>query len=313
MTDNIKPGALKEGATIGVVSPSYWLDDDTLNKAINILQAQGYQILLGESVKAREDIFAGSPQCRADDIMSMFLNPAVDAIFCARGGYGANRVLPLLDYDLIRANPKIFMGFSDITAFLNTFNQRSGLICFHGPMLANYGRHPHDYVVNEMLHVLGGNTEVIVKDLPECAAKTLRAGEATGEIVGGNLSLIVERLGTDDQIDTCEKILLIEEVGEKLYAFDRMMLQLKNSGSLAQVSGLLFGEMTEMSDTDVPFGKSIDEIILDICDDVGVPIISNFPAGHGEYICTLPIGHSVRMVAQDNNNAVFIPESPVAQ
>ena len=307
----IRPKALHQGATIGVVSPSYWLDEETLDKGITWLENHGYQLLLGESVRARRDIFAGSPELRANDIMSMFCNKDVDAIFCARGGYGANRVVPLLDYDTIRNHPKIFMGFSDVTTILNSLAQRANLISFHGPMIASFGRHPNDYDLKQLQSVLGGDVDVIVDDLEDCTALTLRDGVAKAEIVGGNLSLINERLGTADQIDCDNKILLIEEVGEKLYAFERMMLHLKNSGSLNKVKGLIFGEMTEMSDNDVPFGKTIDEIILDICEDCQVPIISNFPAGHGAYISTLPIGHEVTLVANKDERYIKLVDSPV--
>ncbi len=311
MLDRIRPKALHPGATIGVVSPSYWLDNELLNTAISYLESHGYQLILGESVRSRMDIFAGSPDLRARDIMSMFANPDIDAIICARGGYGANRVLPLLDFETIRKNPKIFMGFSDVTAILNSLATEAGLVCFHGPMIGSFGKKQLTYNLTQMQQVLGGEINAHVPDLPECQARILRAGEASGILVGGNLSLINERLGTPTQIDCANKILLIEEVGEKLYAFDRMMMHLKNSGSLRQLKGLIIGEMTEMSDTDVPFGKSTDEIILDICEDIQAPIISNFPAGHGDYIATLPIGHDVTIIAKEQECQILIPQQAV--
>ena len=313
MTKKIRPKALKSGATIGVVSPSYWLDSETLEKGVQWLEGHGYKLLIGESVTAKQDIFAGSPELRANDIMSMFCNESVDAIFCARGGYGANRVIPLLDFDVIRNNAKIFMGFSDITTILNSLAQDANLISFHGPMLASFGRTPNEYDLQQMLNVLGGQSDVIVTDLEDCKAITLREGDATAELVGGNLSLINERLGTPNQIDCDNKILLIEEVGEKLYAFERMMLHLKNSGSLSNIKGIILGEMTEMSDTDVPFGKTVDEIVLDICEDYQLPIISNFPAGHGTYIATLPIGHEVTLVANQDERYIKLTDSPVTK
>ncbi|MCP4411578.1 MAG: LD-carboxypeptidase, partial [Gammaproteobacteria bacterium] len=126
----------------------------------------------------------------------------------------------------------------------------------------------------------------------------------------GNLSLIMERLGTPDQINLDNGILMIEEIGEKYYAFDRMMLQLKNSGSLDKIKGLIMGEMIEMGDTKVPFGKNTDEIVMDVCADLDIPIISNFPCGHGDYQATLPIAHEIIIEAEDDIQIV-IPESPV--
>jgi muramoyltetrapeptide carboxypeptidase len=129
---------------------------------------------------------------------------------------------------------------------------------------------------------------------------------------GGNLSLVVERLGTRDQIDTRGCILVLEEIDEKLYAFDRMMLHLKNSGSLDHINGLVLGEMQEMGDTEVPFGKDPDEIVLDVCSDLDIPIISNFPCGHGDYQATLPVSHEVKICATEPDPYILIPESPVS-
>ena len=134
---------------------------------------------------------------------------------------------------------------------------------------------------------------------------------ARGALWGGNLSLVIERLGTKDQIDTRGAILFLEEIDEKLYAFDRMMLHLKNSGSLDHINGLVLGEMLEMGDTEIPFGKNIDEIVLDVCSGLDIPIISNFPCGHGDYQATLPVSHEVEIHAQDEDPYILIPESPV--
>jgi len=310
MINAVKPKRLVSGATIGVVSPAYWMEPEKLQRAVQYFTGLGFNVVLGESNQLRENIYAGSPEARAADIMKMFQDQSIDAIICCRGGYGGNRVLPLLDYEVIRNNPKIFIGFSDITGFLSSMAQRSGLVCFHGPMMTNYGNEPFQYNLDSFLEVLSGKENIRINSLSECSARTLVEGSARGELWGGNLSLIIERLGTEGQIDTKDKILLIEEVGEKLYAFDRMMLQLKNSGSLQGIRGLLFGEMTEMGDTKVPFGKDTDGIIMDVCGDLGVPIISNFPSGHGDYIATLPIGHEIEINAVDEPY-LLIQESPV--
>lgn len=311
MAEWIKPKRLQPGDRIGIVSPSYWMPEENLRSAVNYLESIGFNLVLGDSNQLRNNIYAGTPQQRADDLMSMFADPSIDAIFCARGGYGGNRVLPLLDYDVIRSNPKIFMGFSDITGYLSSIAQQSKLVCFHGPMLANFVKNQHAYNERTMWNVLSGEDNIEVTDDPKCQAKTLKTGRATGELWGGNLSLLNERLGTHDQIDTNDKILLIEEVGEKFYAFDRMLLHIKRSGSLDSVKGIIFGEMTEMGDTKIPFGKDTDDIILDVCSELDIPIISNFPCGHGDLMATLPIGHQVELVADETNSKILIPESPV--
>jgi len=311
MTQQVKPKKLIEGARIGVVSPAYWLESKRLQRAVSVFEALGYELVLGKSTGLRQNRFAGSPAHRAADIMAMFGDPTIDAIICARGGYGGNRVLPLLDYDLIRRNPKIFIGYSDITGFLTSFAQKSGLITFHGPMLTTFGEHTIQYNLDTFRQVLTGADKIRIDSAQSCRARTLKPGIAKGALWGGNLSLVIERLGTKDQIDTSDSILFLEEIDEKLYAFDRMMLHLKNSGSLDHINGLVLGEMLEMGDTETPFGKDIDEIALDVCSDLDIPIISNFPCGHGDYQATLPVSHEVEIHAQDEGPYILIPESPV--
>ncbi len=283
-----------------------------MQRAVRVFEDLGYELLLGKSTGLKEDKCAGSAAERAADIMAMFKDPTIDAIICARGGYGGNRVLPLLDYDVIRANPKIFIGYSDITGFLTSFAQKSGLITFHGPMLTTYGKETIQYNLDTFQQVLSGQHDLRIDSTQKCTARSLKPGLASGPLWGGNLTLVIERLGTSDQIDTRGSILFIEEIDEKLYAFERMLLHLKNSGSLVHINGLLVGEMVEMGDTEVPFGKNSDEIILDVCSDLDIPIISNFPCGHGDYQATLPVSHHVEIHADEDNPHILIPESPVA-
>jgi muramoyltetrapeptide carboxypeptidase len=311
MTEQIKPKRLVAGAKIGIVNPAYWLDPDRLQRAVNVFESLGYELVLGKSTGLRENKCAGSPEDRAADIMAMFADPTIDAIISARGGYGGNRVLPLLDYDLIRKNPKIFIGYSDITGFLTSFAQKSGLITFHGPMLTTYGKETIQYNLDTFQQVLSGQNKLRISSAPGCQARVLKPGVASGPLWGGNLTLIIERLGTTDQIETAGSILFFEDIDEELYAFERMLLHLKNSGSLDHINGLLVGEMVAMGDSNVPFGKSTDQIILDVCGDLDIPIISNFPCGHGACQATLPISHPVEIHADESNPHVLIPDSPV--
>ena len=311
MTEQIRPRELKADARIGIVSPAYWLEADRLQRAAGVFEAQGYELVMGKNTGLRVNKCAGSPIQRAEDIMAMFEDSSIDAIICARGGYGVNRVLPLLDYDIIRANPKIFVGYSDITGLLSSIAQKSGLITFHGPMLSTYGKQTIQYNLDVFHRVLSGQDKVIIESTVDCPARCLSPGIASGPLWGGNLTLVMERLATNDQVDTAGSILLIEDIDEKLYAFERMMLHLKNSGSLDSIKGLVVGEMLEMGDSPTPFGKTADEIVLDVCGDLEVPIISNFPCGHGDYQATLPISHEVEIHADENNPHILIPESPV--
>jgi muramoyltetrapeptide carboxypeptidase len=311
MAQQIRPARLSDGARIGVVSPAYWLDDERLQRAVGVFEDAGFEIVPGHSTQLRENIFAGCPEARAADIMAMFEDPSIDAIICARGGYGGNRVLPLLDYDVIRDNPKIFVGYSDTTGMLASIAQRSGLVTFHGPMLTTWGRQTVDYNLATLRRVLSGDAGVRIESTSACPARVLRPGKARGKLWGGNLTLIDERLGTPDQLDLDGTILFIEDIDEKLYAFDRMLLHLRASGSLERITGLVVGEMLEMGDSDVPFGKDVDEIVLDICGDLDIPIIGNFPCGHGDCQATLPVSHDVALDASGDKPFILIPEPPV--
>ena len=185
MTEQTRPRKLKTGARIGVVSPAYWLEADRLQRAAGVFEAQGYELIMGKSTGLRENKCAGSPIQRAEDIMAMFEDSSIDAIICARGGYGGNRVLPLLDYDIIRANPKIFVGYSDITGFLTSIAQKSGLVTFHGPMLSTYGKKTVRYNLDTFQQVLSGQNDVAILSTPECRARCLKAGVARGSLWGG--------------------------------------------------------------------------------------------------------------------------------
>jgi muramoyltetrapeptide carboxypeptidase len=312
MTKQTRPKRLTAGARIGVVNPAYWLEPERLQRGIGVFEDLGYEMVLGKSTGLRDHRCAGSPEERAADIMAMFTDPSIDAIICARGGYGGNRVLPLLDYDVIRDNPKIFLGYSDVTGFLASMAQQSGLVTFHGPMLTTFGEQTIQYNLDTLQQVLSGQNEVRIQSAEACRARILKPGIARGPAWGGNLVLVISRLGTNDQIDTCGAILFLEEIDEEMYAFDRMMLHLKNSGSLDHINGLVIGEMLEMGDSKVPFGKNIDEIVLGVCEDLDIPIISNFPCGHGDYQATLPVSHEIELNALEEDPFILIPESPVA-
>ncbi len=311
MVKQSKPGRLPAGARIGIVNPAYWIEPERLQRAVGVFEALGYELVLGKSTALKENQYAGSAAARAADIMAMFEDASIDAIISARGGYGSNRVLPLLDYDVIRAHPKIFIGYSDISGILSSIAQRSGLVTFHGPMLTTYGEQTIQYNLDTLQQVLSGQSNVRLASTPACKARTLKPGIARGPAWGGNLTLVINRLGTNDQIDTRGAILFLEEIDEKLYAFDRMMLHLKRSGSLDHINGLVIGEMLDMSDSKVPFGKTIDEIVLDVCGDLDIPIVSNFPCGHGDCQATLPVSHEIELNALPEDAFILIPESPV--
>lgn len=291
----LKSPALTSNSTIGIVSPSSWIETEIVDRTVKIFKNKGYNLFLGKSLLLKEGSFSGAPQERAHDINSMFANPDIDAIICTRGGYGANRVLPLLDYKLIRANPKIFIGYSDITGYLTSVTQKTGLITFHGPMLISYKNGIVDYNFNTMESVLSGNETVIIHLPSGLPARILKAGFAEGNLWGGNMTLLINRLGTPDQLNTDGCILFIEDVNEYLYSFDRMLVHMRTAGMFDNIHGLIVGELVDMKDEKVPFGKTTDEIIMDVCGDLDIPIVANFPCGHGKYQATMPISLPVRL------------------
>ena len=176
----------------------------------------------------------------------MFSDPNIDAIFCARGGYGANRVLPLLDYDLIQSKPKIFMGYSDVTAFLTSITQKTGLVTFHGPMLSTFKNKLVPYNLDTLVNVLSGKEDIRIVEPNELKSTILKSGKAIGPLWGGNMCLLGNQLGTKNQLNTDGVILFIEDVDESLYAFDRMLFHMKAAGMFENIRGLIVGELTEM-------------------------------------------------------------------
>ena len=307
----LRPKSLKRGHRIGVVSPSYWLEKKSLGNAVTVFQKKDYEVQLGDSVYLKDGPFAGTPQQRANDINQMFSDPNIDAIFCARGGYGANRVLPLLDYDLIQSKPKIFMGYSDVTAFLTSITQKTGLVTFHGPMLSTFKNKLVPYNLDTLVNVLSGKEDIRIVEPNELKSTILKSGKAIGPLWGGNMCLLGNQLGTKNQLNTDGVILFIEDVDESLYAFDRMLFHMKAAGMFENIRGLIVGELTEMKDQAIPFGKTTDEIILDICGDLNIPIVTNFPCGHGNYQATLPISLPVELRADKNFVELFFLKSPV--
>ena len=309
----IKPKSIKVNSTIGVVSPSYWLDENVLKNTAKFFTDLGYNIKISKSNSLQWGPFAGTPQERADDLHRMFADPKIDAVMCARGGYGANRVLPLLDYDLIRKNPKIFIGYSDITAYLTSITQKTNLVTFHGPMLTTYKKSWINYNYNLMNMVLTGENNINIEPPESLKTRILKDGTASGPLWGGNMSLLINRLGTSDALNTNGVILFLEDIDEYLYSFERMLVQMRTSGMFDQINGLIIGELEDIRDQEVRFGRNTDEIILDICGDLDIPIVSNFPCGHGKYQATLPISITTEINTTKKESPITITDSAVTE
>jgi len=297
-----KPKRLRRGDTIGLIAPaSNMSEDESIRFAIDIIHSFGFRVQEGAHLYDRTLYLAGSDQDRADDVNAMFADDGVDAIFCLRGGYGTPRILPLLDYDMIARHPKVFLGFSDITAILIALHVKTGLIGFHGPTARIFS----DYTLAEFNKVLMQPTEkTLIGAAPaietragvvESANRITRiaGGSARGELIGGNLSLVVTLLGTPYEPDFKGRILFIEETHEEPYRVDRMLTQLWLAGKLQQAAGIAFGKITD-GDTSMN-SFSIEEVIRMRCEPLGVPVVRGLMIGHVRDQTVVPIGIRARL------------------
>ncbi|UCH62849.1 MAG: LD-carboxypeptidase [Fidelibacterota bacterium] len=292
------------------MSLSKWAESEKLKKAGRILKDAGYRLVWNKTNQARENQFAGSAEMRARELEQLFTDSQVDAIFCARGGYGVFRVGDILDYNIIQSHPKIFMGFSDMTTLLLNITQMTGLITFHGPMLHTFFNGPEPFSFKYMQGILSGECQSI--DLAEIPNVTILAeGTAQGELWGGNLYLITRRLGTPEQVDFRKKILFLEEVNEPFHKLETMFQHLRRSNQLEEIAGLIVGEITDIPEEEIPFGKTVEDIILETFEGTAIPIISGVPCGHGSSILTFPISLPVKLQAGAGQIRLTFLEPPV--
>ena len=260
----------------------------------------GFRVKLGESCGKKYGYLSGTDEIRARDINAMFADPEVDAIVCLRGGYGAMRILDLLDYELIAQHPKIFMGFSDITALHIALLERCQLATFHGPMAAaNWANSPLDDFSRESMYraLMHAKAAGELLNPPEYPRTGINGGQSEGLLVGGNLMLIASSLGTPWELDTRGRILFIEEIGERTYCVDRMLTQLRLSGKFNDCAGVVFGDFADCPVEYPDFGLTLEEIIRDVVVPCGKPIITGLRCGHCSPKLTLPLGVRCRMDA----------------
>jgi muramoyltetrapeptide carboxypeptidase len=288
----IKPKALRPGDTIGIVAPASNIKRDLVELGCDALHRLGYKTVYEESIFEQDLYFAGSLDRRVRELEGMFLRDDVKAILCARGGYGANYLLSRLDLEKVKANPKIFMGYSDLTCLLTWFADAANLVTFHSPMLTK------DFASADGVDLRSFDAVVSGAEWALEAASGLRplmSGSAEGILYGGCLSILVASLGTPYEIETDGTILFLEDVGVKPYQVDRMLMQLKLSGKLAGVKGLVFGEMMDcIQHPNQPF--SLEQVILRIVGDMGVPVAFGLRSGHVSHRnVTLPFGVRVTL------------------
>jgi len=268
---------------------------DRLERGIKYLESKGYSVLLGEHVFDERGYLAGADSERVRDLHRMFENPEVKAIFCSRGGYGTPRLLDRLDYDLIRAHPKILVGYSDLTALQLALYKQVGLVTFSGPMVAVEMGKGIDPFTEENFWPLLSNPKPFgtLPNHQEHPLRVIRPGKCRGELIGGCLSIISGILGTPYEPSFRDKVLLLEDVGEDPYRIDRYLAQLRLAGILHQVRGILFGQFVDCIPRDEEPSLTIEEVIVDLTGDLDVPIIMGLSYGHVDRKLTLPIGVEV--------------------
>lgn len=284
MNQVIHPIPLQKGDTIGVLSTSCHVKRENIITATNFMEAEGYKVFVHEQTFNQLNQSAGTAQEKVDALHDLFANPDIKAIFGSRGGNRASTMLDKLDYDLIKANPKIFIGYSDLTAPNNAIHSQTGLVTFHGPLFRELPTHD-DY--RFMMDVLEGKHATL--DLNQCT--TIQDGDAEGKILGGNLSVLQGLIGTPFQPDFNGSILILEDVADHISRYDRMFCHLRNTGILANLSALIIGSFSDMKDSeDNPFGFTLEEIVREHTNGYSYPILMDAPFGHEGTLKTLPIG-----------------------
>jgi muramoyltetrapeptide carboxypeptidase len=299
----LKPPALRPGDTIAIVAPASNVKRENLESGCAALRRAGYNPIYLDSILDQDLYFAGSIDRRLRELDEMFTRDDVRAIVCARGGYGANYLLDKVSPDKIKANPKIFVGYSDLTALITYLYDAIGLVTFHGPMVAKDWAHDDGIDLNSWSSAMTNTAPWELNLDAASGARALVQGSAEGVLYGGCLSILVASLGTAYEIQTAGKLLFIEDFNEKPYKIDRMLMQLKLGGKLNGVRGLVFGEMLDCVQN-ANQGYALAEAILRIVGDLGIPVAYGLRSGHvSKGNVTLPIGIRAKLaVASDSVN-----------
>ncbi len=302
--DLIKPKRLKEGAVIGLVAPASPIyDSSDFDEMIANLKDLGYTLKLGKHVRDRYGYLAGKDEDRASDLMAMFKDDEVDAILCIRGGWGCNRILPLLDYEVIQANPKPLIGFSDITSLHLAIQHKTGLVTFHGPV----GKSDWNaFTLNSWKQVLfEGKEAQYILPVDQDDAFIINPGKAKGKLLGGNLTVLTAMIGSDYVPDFKDSILFLEDVGEDAYRVDRMLTQLKLTGILDQITGFVFGKCTNCDEgaNSLTFKEVFDDHIAKL----DIPAFYGAMISHENKNVTLPVGIEAEIDAENKSIRLLEP------
>ena len=288
----IKPKRLEKDDCIGVISPaSGFKDKKKAMKGIEYFESLGYKVKIGRNMFKIRGFLAGTDKERLADLHQMFADKKVDAIICLRGGYGTNRLLDSIDYKLIKNNPKIFCGYSDITALHLAFSKMTNLVTFHSPMVGAFTDTIKKFTINNLLDILTNPETQKEYPIPKGWKKleVINKGKVKGRLVGGNLSLVVSTLGTPYEIDTKNKIVFLEDTGEESYRLDRYITHLLTAGKLSDASGIIIGLNVDCEPKDKT-RQSSREVLIERLKPLKKPLLLGFPFGHIKEQITIPYG-----------------------
>lgn len=302
-----KPEGLVPGATIGFVSPSSPIEREKMERAIEILEARGYRTKIPKGLFESDGYVAGSDEGRAAQFVAVMTDPEVDAVFAAAGGYGAMRMLPHVDFDRL-SEPRLVTGFSDITAIHLALLSECGWASFHSPnMMDGFGQgEGHKASTRSwfwsMLESEGRSLTVrsdpVAEDSEACPVPApMVSGVSRGRLVGGNLSLVSALVGTDYELRTRNRILFLEDVGERPYRIDRMLSQMQLAGQFDQLAGVVLGQFTDCEPTKEGATWDVDRVLRHYFEELGVPVLTNFPSGHHHFNSIVPLGYHVELDA----------------
>ena len=297
-TTMITPPYLQKGDTVAILATARKHIVKSMQPTIDLLESWGLHVVIGKSIGLEENQLAGSDEERAADLQEQLDNPNIKAIWCARGGYGTVRVVDLIDFTQFKKHPKWLVGFSDVTVLHNHLNTM-GYKSIHGIMPISLAKASPEAIESLRLSLFGQPLQYAIDPHP-----MNRFGKASGELVGGNLSILYSLLGSPSAIDCKDKILYIEDLDEYLYHIDRMMMNLKRNGCLESLKGIIVGSMTDMKDNDIPWGKNALEIVQDVTKKYNIPMIFNFPAGHIHDNRALILGNTVSIEVTENCSTV---------
>jgi muramoyltetrapeptide carboxypeptidase len=292
----LKPARLRNGDKIAVIAPSSPVPPHVMERALTNLRNLGFELAPSAHLAANRGYLAGTEQERLDDLHTAFRDPSIKGIWCVRGGYGAARLLPNIDYDLIRRNPKVFIGYSDITALHLAIHARTGLVTFHGPVgtsdYNDYTRSNLEKVIiePEPMHRIELSADNVKNESNLFKTQVITAGKARGKLIGGNLSLLSAAAGTPYFMDVCDKIVFIEDIDERPYRIDRMLVQLLQSLDLRKARAVALGIFDDCNPKEGENSLSLIECLQDLLGGLGIPVIYGLSFGHIKAQCTIPYG-----------------------